>query len=223
MDEVTAAFMPSIWNNIDIFAVEMKFKQLHFNINRLVMSKVSKELRKKIEEAYGQPVKYSQDCEALAMAIEERTGQRLGVSTLKRMFGFVGEQVVPRGSTMDIIAQFLGYDDMKDMACQTGEAYDISMFTPVDKEIESAKLEAGTQIQFTYDPKRLVVLTYIGDNYYIVNESQNSKLQKGDKVRITYLAVGFELMASDVIRNGESLGSYHSAKEGGLTTLEVVA
>lgn len=187
------------------------------------MSTVTKELRKKIEEVYGQQVKYSQDCEALAMAIEERTGQRLGVSTLKRMFGFVGEQVVPRGSTMDIVAQFLGYEDMKDMAHKTGEAYDISMFTPVDKEVESTDLEAGTQIQFTYDPKRLVVMTYIGDNYYIVNESQNCKLQKGDKVRITYLATGFELMASEVIRDGENLGLYHSAKEGGLTSLEIIA
>lgn len=187
------------------------------------MSTVTKELRKKIEEAYGQQVKYSQDCEALAMAIEERTGQRLGVSTLKRMFGFVGEQVVPRGSTMDIIAQFLGYDDMKDMARQTGEAYDISMFTPVEKEIESAELEAGTQIQFTYEPKRLVVMTYIGKNLYIVNESQNCKLQKGDQVRITYLATGFELMASEVIRDGENLGTYHAAKEGGLTSLEIIA
>lgn len=187
------------------------------------MSTMSKELRKKIEEAYGKQVKYSQDCEALAMAIEERTGQRLGVSTLKRMFGFVGEHVVPRGSTMDIIAQFLGYKDMTDMARQTGEAYDISMFTPVDKEIESAELEEGTQIQFSYDPKRLVIMTYIGDNFFIINESQNCKLQKGDKVRISHLAIGFELLASEVIRGGENLGAYHAAKEGGLTSLEVIA
>lgn len=185
------------------------------------MSKVSKELRKRIEEAYGQEVKYSQDCEALAMAIEERTGQRLGVSTLKRMFGFVGEQVTPRGSTMDVIAQFLGYEDMKDMSRQLGNAADISMFTPVN-ECVSADLEIGTQVQFTYDPKRLIVMTYLGDNQYVINESQNSKLLKGDKVRITHLADGFELLVSEVIRNNENLGSYHAAKDGGLTSLEKI-
>lgn len=186
------------------------------------MSTISKDLRKKIEEAFGREVKYSQDCEALAMAIEERTGQSLSVTTMKRMMGFAGDNVVPRGSTMDIIAQFLGYDDMKDMAHKTGETYDISMFTPVMNEIESDKLDVGTQIQFSYDPKRMVVMTYVGDQYYIVNESHNSKLQKGDKVRIIYLAVGFELMASDVVRDGKNIGSYHTAKNGGLTSLEII-
>lgn len=79
---------------------------------------LSKELKKRIEERLGSPLTYSADCERLATAIEEATGERLGVTTIKRMFGFAGEQVEPRGTTMDIIAQYLGYANMKDMTRQ---------------------------------------------------------------------------------------------------------
>lgn len=182
---------------------------------------LSKELKKKIEERLGSPLTYSADCERLAAAIEEATGERLGVTTIKRMFGFAGEQVEPRGTTMDIIAQYLGYDDMKDMTRQLGDASDISMFTPVD-EINVSTLREGTQIQFTYDPDRLIVITYIGDFWFIINESLGSKLRKGDKIRLTQLAKGFELLISDVVRDSTNLGPYHAAKNGGLTSVEII-
>lgn len=182
---------------------------------------LSKELKKKIEERLGSPLNYSADCERLAAAIEEATGERLGVTTIKRMFGFAGEQVEPRGTTMDIIAQYLGYANMRDMTRRLGDASDISMFSPVDK-IEVAALTEGTQIQFTYDPNRLLVITYIGDFWFIINESLGSKLRKGDKIRLTQLANGFELLVTDVVRDGANLGPYHAAKDGGLTSMEII-
>lgn len=183
---------------------------------------ISKELRKMIEDRLGTPIKYSSDCEILMQAIEDATGERLGLTTVKRLFGFTGDkQGNPRGSTMDILAQFLGYADLKDMVRRLGDASDISMFEPVD-EIVAEDLEDGTQIQITYDPGRLLVLTYIGGCRFIVNESQRSKLQKGDKIRVTHFTKGFEMIASEVIRDGENLGSYTAAKDGGLTSLEVI-
>ncbi len=182
---------------------------------------LSKQLKKKIEERLGTPLKYSADCDRLAAAIEDATGERLGVTTIKRMFGFAGEQVEPRGTTMDIIAQYLGYANMRDMTRQLGDAADISMFSPVDK-IYVADLPEGTQIQLTYDPRRLLVITYLGDFWFIINEAIGSKLRKGDKIRLTQLAKGFELLVTDVVRDGSNLGSYHAAKDGGLTSMEII-
>lgn len=182
---------------------------------------LSKELIKRIEAKLGRQLKYSADCELLAQAIEDITGERLGVTTIKRLFGFAGEQVEPRGTTMDIIAQYLGYRDMNHMASKLGNEADISMFTPVD-EIDPAELMEGTQIQISYDPDRVIVMTYIGEGRFIVNESVNSKLRKGDKLHIAQLAKGFELLALDVVRDGMSLGPYHSAKNGGLTSIEII-
>ncbi len=185
------------------------------------MNMTNKELIKKIEKKFGRQLRYSQECEALVEAIYEETGERLGISTLKRIFGFVGHHVIPRASTMDIIAQYVGYPNYNLLLKDMGNDTEISAFTPVD-EIVISKLSEGTQIQFTYHPNRLIVMTYLGNSNFIVNESINSKLQKGDTVKITHLVLGYELVVLDVSRDGISLGSYTAAKQGGLTSLEII-
>lgn len=155
------------------------------------------------------------------MAIKEATGQTLGTTTLKRMFGFVSGPANPRPSSLDIIARYLGYPDYNLLAKDVGEDTDISDFRAVES-IDSADLEAGEQIQLTYHPNRVLVLTYIGENRYVVNESRGSKLLKGDKLMIAGFYVGFELLISDVERSGRHLGSYQAAKLGGLTGVEIL-
>lgn len=155
------------------------------------------------------------------MAIQEATGQTLGTTTLKRMMGFVNGPASSRPSSLDIIAQYLGYPDYNLLAKDLGEDTEISDFRPVES-IDSIDLEIGEQIQITYQPNRLLVLTYIGENKYVVNESRGSKLLKGDKLIIAGFYIGFELLVSDVERGGCHLGSYQAAKQGGLTSVEIV-
>ncbi len=180
---------------------------------------ISKEFRKMIETEFGREIKYSADCEALKQAIEDKTHIVIGLNTLRRMFGLINETAIPRGTTMDIIARYLGYKDKKEMERLLGDASDISMFSDVE-ELDIEHLAEGTMVQIAYDPKRLIIMTYMGDFHFIINESQNSKLIQGDKIRVTQLAKGFELYATEVIRNGEDLGQYHAAKDGGLTLIE---
>lgn len=181
---------------------------------------LNQEIIKKIEEKFGRKLQYSNDCESLSEAILEETGERLSVATLKRMAGFASLSVEPRKSTMDIIAQYVGYPNYELLAKELGQDTEISDFAYVE-EVRSQELKEGTQIQITYDPGRLLVLTYLGNDKFIVNESYKSKLQQGDNVVISHFAKGFELLIFDVIRNGESLGSYQAAKAGGLTSIEI--
>lgn len=181
---------------------------------------ISKELIKKIEEKIGMEVRYPQDCDVIAQAIEDETGKTLGSTTIKRMFGFVNENRIPRLSTMDILAQFLGYSNFELMAKDINEDTDISDFTWMET-VEPEKLAEGTQLQITYEPNRLLILTYLGNNKFIVNESKRSKLQKGDTIEIHQMVVGHELVVKHVWRNGQDFGSYTGAKQGGLTSIEI--
>lgn len=155
------------------------------------------------------------------MAIEEETGQRLSTTTLKRMLGFVNGPANARTSSLDILARYLGYPDYDLLAKEIGENTEISEFRPVEK-IDSDDLLPGEQVQLTYDPNRVLVLSYLGENRYLVNESRGSKLQKGDKLMIAGFYVGFELPVSDVERGGRHLGAYVAAKQGGLTSVEII-
>lgn len=182
---------------------------------------INDKIRQMILEKFNSPLTYPQQCEALALDIQEATGQTLGTTTLKRMLGFVNGPATQRPSSLDIIAQYLGYPDYDMLTKDLGEDTEISDFRVV-QSIDSADLEEGEQIQITYHPNRVLVLSYIGDNRYVVNESRGGKLMKGDKLMIAGFYVGFELLVSDVERGGVHLGSYQAAKQGGLTSVEIL-
>ena len=73
------------------------------------------EILKRIKEKVGIDMNKSADFDTLAQAIKDKTNESLGINTLKRMFGYKTDKVVPRLSTMDIIAQFLGYEDYESL------------------------------------------------------------------------------------------------------------
>ncbi|MDE6460208.1 MAG: hypothetical protein K2K52_05165 [Paramuribaculum sp.] len=165
----------------------------------------------------------SSDFEVLSQAICDSTGEKLGVNTLKRLFGFKTGRVAPRLSTMNIIARYLGYTDYESLIKDLGEDADISLFTPIDC-IEVETLEPGTKLRISYEPKRVLTLTYTGDFVFVVDAVEGSRnILVGDSLTISQFAVGHRLVAARVVRNGENLGSYESAKFEGLKSVEVIA
>lgn len=180
------------------------------------------EILKRVREKVGLGMTRSADFDVLSQAIRDRTNENLGVNTLKRLFGFKTDKVVPRLSTMDIIAQYLGSNDYEALIKELGEDADISIFTPIDC-LEVQELEKGTQIKIAYDPNRVLFLTYIGDFKFIVNEIEGSRnILKGDLLTITQLAVGHRFVVAHVTRNGVDLGAYESAKFKGLKSVEII-
>lgn len=175
----------------------------------------------KILAKYGKDQVYSADCASLAGEIG------LSETTLKRMLGLVGESSpernrTPHVSTMDILAKWLGYENYRELLKEIGENNYSSEFTFMDS-IDVSELEVGTQIQLKWEPSRIIVITYCGEDLFIVNESRNSKLQKGDKIKLTHLVLGQELLVKEVWRGERLLGPYRGAKDGGLTSIEIIA
>lgn len=174
----------------------------------------------KILAKYGKAQVFSADCAPLANEIG------LSETTVKRMLGLVGAHSRerhrrPHNSTMDILAKWLGYEDYLALLNDVGEGRSPSDFTTLEC-VDVEHLDCGTQIRLGYSPSRVIVMTYLGDYEFLVNESKNSKLIKGDRLRITHLILNQELIVGDVVRGGISLGAYRGAKDGGLTLLEVM-
>lgn len=159
------------------------------------------------------------DIEALALDIQTVTGERLGINTLKRLTGFIGDEREPRLTTLQIIAQYLGYatwEQAMDMdGCENSD------FDTTPEELRSCDLTTGTMVEVRYLPDRRVLFQYQGDNWFVVLESENSKLHAGDKAAITILIQDYPLVATDVIREGNNLGSFTAGKSQGIIfTLE---
>ncbi|MDE5595876.1 MAG: hypothetical protein K2I89_09940 [Muribaculaceae bacterium] len=180
------------------------------------------EILRRLKDKVGLEMAKSSDFDALSQSITDSTSENLSVNTLKRLFGFKTDKVVPRLSTMDIIAQYLGYSDYESLIKELGEDADISLFTPIDC-LEIQELEKGTQIRVAYNPNRVFFLTYLGDYQFIANDVEGSKnIRKGDLLTITQLAVGHRFVVSHVVRDGQDLGTYESAKFKGLKSIETM-
>ena len=178
-------------------------------------------LRKKIEEKFGEKICYSRQCEALSEAIFEAIGERLSLVTLKRFFGFTTAQVEPRLSTLDILSRYCGYDTFEIAESEILKSGLISEFRNVER-IESSELDIGSIVIVKYKPDRILRFRHLEGPLYLVEESINSKLKKGDKVKVDSFIVGFELIASKVLRDDNDLGAYLSAKQGGIQSIQVV-
>lgn len=174
----------------------------------------------KILAKYGKDEVYSADCASLAGSIG------IGETTVKRMLGLVGENSpekrrTPHVSTMDILAKWLGYDSYKSLLREIGENDYSSEFTSLES-VDVAELDEGTQIQIKYEPARVIVMTYLGVGEFVINESKNSKLMKGDRIKLSHLVLGHELLVKEIIRAERNIGGYRGAKDGGLTSIEII-
>lgn len=153
------------------------------------------QIKAKLEERLGQQICSPSDCHALSIDIEKRTGQHLGVNTIKRMLGILGDEVEPRTSTLNLIAQYLGYANwnvLKLIADGEGN----SDFDSIP-QIITCELKVGQHVILTYEPKRKVTLKYIGDGTFCVTESlrsigfrhgkHNRKIEKERRNRHVYI------------------------------------
>lgn len=175
-------------------------------------------VRAKIEEAYGKAVRYPADCEHLAANIAEITRESVGVTTLKRIFGFVNDVRSPRLATLDILARYAGYSDYDSMrVILLGEGD--SGFEG-NEDIRLSALQQGNIVRFEYLPDRMVRVRYLGDGKFEVEESVGSSLRRGDLLLIRGFAYGQPLTVDSVLREGRNLGRYIAGKTSGLTALE---
>ena len=176
-------------------------------------------LKNKIEERFGTPVSYTFQCLPLQKSIQQATGENLSLSTLKRLMGLVANSHLPRRSTLDIIARYIGYPDFAAFESLAGFGTITSEFTDIES-MEADDITPGTEIILRYNPDRQLKLRYRGDEWFLVIDSRNSKLKDGDLLKIKQLVKGFELYVADVVRAGKSLGAYIGAKQGGLIDLK---
>lgn len=171
----------------------------------------------KIEERLGHSISTPADCEALSKDIEARTGEHLGVNTLKRMVGLLDSTVEPRQTTLNVLASYLGYSNWLVLNLITSNEGN-SEFDG-GQRILPTQLQPGKKVQFTYDPDRDVTLVYEGGELFRVTDSHRSKLLPGDLVSVQQFVLGQPLVCS-VLRGDKSLGTLTAGKLAGLTSLQ---
>lgn len=175
-----------------------------------------------VEKQYGRKLSTTTDFESLSVIIEKATGDLLSSSTLKRLYGYVSLNTVPRKTTLDILSRFIGNRDYETFRISLSNDPQFSSRFFSAKTVSTSELKAGDRLRIGWPANRIVTLNYLGDDLFEVETSVNASLVKGDRFRQVSFMKGYPLYLSRILRNGDYTPAYVAGMNSGLNLLEVV-
>lgn len=175
-----------------------------------------------IKQKSGLSFSQSKDYFLLAEMIFFTTGEHISDNTLRRLMGVKNDGGVPRISTLDIVARFLGFDSWCSYEKYGHKEMSDSRFVDNRVVVASSQLSVGQQVEIQYHPYRTVIMEYVGDELYSVNSVSGGSLKENDLLKIYNFVEGMTLFVQDVIRKGNSLGQYIAGEVSGLLSVRVI-
>ena len=135
--------------------------------------------------------------------------------TLKRFWGYFGKerQKVPYRNTLNILAQYAGYNNFDAFCVRNGEM--TSDFLP-NNSLQVSSLLRGDIVEIKWEPGHSVVAQYEGMYFFKVIESVCSKLACGDTFQLWQIIEGEPLFMSCLVHNGNPPTNYMCGMVGGV-------
>lgn len=181
------------------------------------------DLRERVESRFGKKLSVHADFLALVAVIEMEQRQHISESTLERVWGYStrGYDTISL-HTLDVLAQYATgryWDDFcrllhAESECES-ELFDV-------EHISSSDLSVGDRLQIGWLPDRLCEVRYLGDNRFVAERCENSKMQAGDTFSCLQFALGEKVVLTDLHQADtpeNALKIYSIARKNGLTTL----
>ena len=175
-----------------------------------------------VEKQYGRKLSTTTDFESLSVIIEKATGDLLSSSTLKRLYGYVSLNTVPRKTTLDILSRFIGNRDYETFRISLSNDPQFSSRFFSAKAVTTSELKAGDRLRIGWPTNRIVTLNYLGDDLFEVDTSVNASLVKGDRFRQVSFMKGYPLYLSRILRDGDYTPAYVAGMNSGLNLIEIV-
>ena len=175
-----------------------------------------------VEKQYGRKLSTTTDFESLSVIIEKTTGELLSSSTLKRLYGYVSLNTVPRKTTLDILSRFIVNRDYETFRISLSNDPQFSSRFFSAKTVTTSELKAGDRLRIGWPANRIVTLNYLGDDLFEVETSVNASLVKGDRFRQVSFMKGYPLYLSRILRDGDYTPAYVAGMNSGLNLIEIV-
>jgi hypothetical protein len=172
-------------------------------------------LKNRIEIKFGRAVKYPKDCVALAFEINKVCNEKISQTTLLRFFGLINEPCNPRLHTLDVIAQYAGFECWRDVI---SEDY-LSRSRPKFKRVKLSTIGIGYNIYIVFG-ESAITLRHLGDGFFIVVKSGKCSLEEGDHVKILRLEYGYPFVCESVERSEKQLGPFVSINDDTISLIE---
>lgn len=185
-------------------------------------------LRQQVEAKAGITLKTHGDFLRLVKIIEETMKEHISESTLERVWGYSTrgyDSISLR--TLSLLSRFIGDEGFQAFCLRLKDEAQIESEMFVADAIVTSALEVGDRLQIGWLPDRMIAVRYLGDNRFVVETSENSSIQSGDKFSCLQMQKGRE-MYMDLFQRATEKGTpnpnarYVVGQQNGLTTLKVV-
>jgi hypothetical protein len=180
---------------------------------------LSKLIKDKIHEKFGQSVRYPKDCNALADHISSLCKTKISGSTLKRLYGFVKGTQEPRLYTLDIISEYLGFKGWEHLLLSLDKSGSAD-----SRELEKLRPEQirkGQTVFLGYEPGKKIEIQRQGNSFLILS-SNDRKLSSGNEVKFGSIELHYPLTFTGLSRKGENIGKLQIATISGITSIRKV-
>lgn len=174
-------------------------------------------LKKQTEQIFGQHIATPKDFSQLADKIFDRIHVQVSPTTLKRIWGYLDEPVAPRVSTLNILAQFIGYSNWDSFCgCIKKGIIDAQSNFIINKMVSTETIPLYTHIRLTWAPERLCEIVYEGNFRFSVVRSENAKLQAGDTFECKFFIEKEPLYLYNIVHQGQKIPAYVAGKREGV-------
>ena len=175
-----------------------------------------------IEQHFGQQLQSPADFQLLLQQIWEKQHAVLSLSTIKRLWGYVASNGTPRLSTLNTMAQFLGFADWNAYLVALEQRGGIESALCTGEGIQTADLQAEDRIVVAWQPNRQCTFRYLGENQFVVEDSTNAKLQQGTTFSAARFMIGQPMYLDNILLADGTRTSYVAGKRHGITSVNLI-
>ena len=192
------------------------------NNNQVLAATVDKNatftrLRKMVEEAMHRQMFTTKDYEQLSKDIYLHTRTMVSVTTLKRFWGYIDSDHDPSMSTLNALAQLVGYPNFS-IFCSQQPADDMPPSnTVVSNHIDTmADLNEGDEVTLYWAPNRRCHTIYLGASLFRVESSEHTRLMPGNTFSCALMIEGEPLFIAQLVQDDNPPVNYVCGKKGGI-------
>lgn len=172
-------------------------------------------MRSCVESTMGHTMATSNDFVELSERIQTKIHEYVSVNTLKRIWNFIDDGNVPSVTTLSLLARFLDFKNWEAFLVHLDHTATSQEF--LGKGIRSDALQPGDRLAVTWEPNRRIEIQFTGNNSFVVEQSQNSKLAVGDTFKSLYFFDNQPLFIDELMHEGfDKPMSYICGKQGGV-------
>ncbi len=179
-------------------------------------------LRREIETTFSRLIKTPADFEWLAGVIWERLHENISPTTLKRLWGYIDGANTTRRSTLCLLSRLLGYQDWEQYLQHLTAQAQTESDTFTAEGIRTDDLSLGDRVEVCWLPNRRCVFRYEGGNKFVVEISENSKLQAGDHFDAACFLVGKPMFLDNLQRADSEPTAYVAGTKSGIVSVKKI-